>query len=72
MSDEKKFEQLFEDVSDIKRAVIGNPTYGQKGLVERVDHLEKRERRDLIKAAGVTGFIMGGWFVIKALFFKPE
>lgn len=45
---------LFEDVSAIKRAVIGDPKFGVEGLVKQVSDLKKWRRKMDIRVAGVV------------------
>ena len=56
--------QLLEDVSVIKRALIGDPKFGQKGLAEDVKDL--KDWRDVINGHRkyVWGVIVGSWFFI--------
>jgi hypothetical protein len=49
-----------KDVSEIKRAVIGDPRFGVEGLVKRVARLEREHTRLLLKAAALAGGIGGG------------
>lgn len=48
-------EQLKRDVSDIKRALLGDAKYDEVGLVRRVSSLEKWRGGLMLKLAGVTG-----------------
>jgi hypothetical protein len=56
------------DVSDIKKAVIGNPEFGQLGLVQRVDSIEKQLRAAVLRTAVITGAVTASVFILKALF----
>lgn len=57
--DRKEFEDLKNDIRDIKIAVIGDEQIGATGLVKRVARLEKKEHRREIRWAMITGAILG-------------
>lgn len=54
---EEKVNDIHRAVDDIRRVVVGNVEYKQKGLIERVDDLEnynKTETKRLIRVVGVS------------------
>ncbi len=56
--DKHDMEQLFRDIEEIKRAVIGDTKWGQKGLIRRVDGLESWKDSINLKIAYTTGFVV--------------
>lgn len=68
--DRKEFEELKNDIRDIKIAVVGDEQIGATGLVKRVAKLEKRERRRELKWAMLTGAVIGAFETIKHFFSK--
>jgi len=53
----KQLESIDKDLSLLSQTVIGNKDYGQKGLVEQVDMLNKYVEKDKIRNAKVVGGI---------------
>lgn len=53
----KQLESIDKDLSLLSQTVIGNKDYGQKGLVEQVDTLNKYVENDKIRNAKVVGGI---------------
>ncbi len=53
----KQLESIDKDLSLLSQTVIGNKEYGQKGLVEQVDALNKYVENDKIRNAKVVGGI---------------
>lgn len=54
------FTQLVADVACIKQAILGN---GEPGLCQRVDELEKAQKRQgwISGVCGGFGFVVGGF-----------
>lgn len=68
MNDEDAMQQLKQDVSDIKRALLGSDTYKEIGLMQRVSGLEKWRENLSLRIAGVLGgaavvFWLAGKFI---------
>lgn len=70
----KEFKKLVQDVTDIKDALLGTP-YIKKGLVSRVDSLERdMHKLNVIRwrvgayAAGVSTVIYGLVFLLSKIF----
>lgn len=55
----EELRELKDDVLDIKRAVIGDPKFGQVGLVRRVQRIEEKQMKLFLKIAAI-GAGMGG------------
>jgi len=53
----KQLESIDKDLSLLSQTVIGNKDYGQKGLVEQVDTLNKYVEKEKIRNAKVVGGI---------------
>lgn len=53
----KQLESIDKDLSLLSQTVIGNKEYGQRGLVEQVDALNKYVENDKIRNAKVVGGI---------------
>lgn len=53
----KQLESIDKDLSLLSQTVIGNKEYGQKGLVEQVEILNKYVENDKIRNAKVVGGI---------------
>lgn len=70
--DRKEFEEIKQDIRDIKIAVIGDEDIGATGLVRRVARLEKKQRRREIRWAALTGLVIGGVEGIKHFFSKNQ
>lgn len=70
--DRKEFEELKQDIRDIKIAVIGDEEIGATGLVKRVAKLEKKERRRELRWATLTGLVIGGVEAVKHFFSKNQ
>lgn len=71
----KEFKKLVQDVADIRDALLGTP-YIKKGLVSRVDSLERdMHKLNVIRwrvgayAAGVSTIIYAGAILIGKIFF---
>jgi hypothetical protein len=60
------------DLVDLKKCVIGNPDYGQKGLVEQVATLNKFMDNEKIRNAKVLGGlgVIGIFWTLFLKFFK--
>lgn len=58
--DETQFAQLRSDVTEIKHAVAGNPQWGQPGLVQRTDRLERWREHVDVRVAKVSGAVAVG------------
>lgn len=63
MSDDKKFNELCEDVRDIKQAVLGDRKIGLTGLVVRVERAEAKLRRLDLRIAAVAGGVTTAVFI---------
>lgn len=55
----KEQEQMLKDVHE---AVVGNPQLRQRGALERIELLEKRNERQIIRDAKITGFATAAAF----------
>lgn len=70
--DRKEFEELKQDIRDIKIAVIGDEDIGATGLVKRVARLEKKARRRELRWAALTGVMIGAFEGIKHFFSRNQ
>lgn len=59
---EQEFQQMRQEVSDVRRAVIGDEKFGEDGLVKRVKKLEDWRAWLMLKLAMVIGVVATiGW-----------
>ena len=65
--DSKQQEQLLSDVADIKRALIGDKTYGTIGVVDEVKDLQKWKAKIDGRLTWVGGAVWASWFFICAI-----
>lgn len=52
---QQELEQLLSDVRDIKRALTGNKTWGDKGLIQDVQDLKSWKQSVVLKVAFYSG-----------------
>lgn len=63
----ENLDQIKSDISEIKTALIGNPEFGQEGLIDQVKKNSKA-RRKMYKAGGFFTGLVIAWESIKAYF----
>lgn len=57
--------QLCDDVSEIKRGLFGEPHLQQRGLIDRVVHIERWITKANLKVAAVTSVFTAALFAVK-------
>lgn len=62
--------KITSDVADLRKAVIGDETFGQEGLVHRVKDLETWKAKVTIRMATVAGGVLALWKAFAFFFTK--
>jgi hypothetical protein len=63
--DAERFQQMEEDLREVKEAVVGNKQFRRKGLAERVEALEQWKVWLMLRLAAVIGVATVGWTLFK-------
>ena len=63
------WEILKQDVETIKKAIVGDD-FGNKGIIHRVDALESKVGAITVRVIGVSAFVSGVVWAVKAIIGK--
>jgi hypothetical protein len=63
----EQFEQMRVDIAEVRRALIGEKSIRQEGLISRVEKIEERLRTMDLRNAAITGGVTVAVFVGKYL-----
>jgi len=59
MISQSELQELFNDVKEIRRAVVGETKWGEKGLIKRVESIESWKNNINLKVAWTSGLVVG-------------
>lgn len=68
MVSQEQFDSLRRDVKKIKAALLGDEEFGQKGFVHMIKENKDRSWSNKLKIDRAWYYIVGGVFVIVAIF----
>lgn len=66
--DSRKINQLAEDVTEIKAALLGNEKFRQKGALQRLDEVEARSWSNKHRIDKIWFYAVGAGAVLWAVF----